>query len=239
MPKSTISAAASGLPFSSPGPRREPDYETFVAAVLEPLPEQELKNSEYNALLRQDRREAWNRAKAVTSFCRAEEDFYCAKRYFHMWIDGNLDLANLAEQLRLVALEKWRRAVANQILTPASHRADVHLRDPLQNLNSLPLRRTKSKPRLRPTKPSLPLIRLEAAFPGRSPGLPEVRNEPRLCPLAEENHQWPSQRDHAGSASDTPRSWARHGRSTEGRLEGVPSASRILLACRYQAHHAA
>jgi hypothetical protein len=101
------------------------NYEAFVATVLDRLPEQELTDLNYNQLVRHSRYDAWNRAAAATNYYKAATDFYFASAVYYGNVEVNSTLRPASESERQEAVNQWRAAVAQQILTPSYNRECV------------------------------------------------------------------------------------------------------------------
>lgn len=100
---------------------KQTQLDAFMLRVMEPLTEGELVDTQYNSLARQARFAAWSLAERVTMY-------YSALRKAASYA-GAKDVLHLAPGCTLppygTILIAWRAAVARQLLTPASQKADI------------------------------------------------------------------------------------------------------------------
>lgn len=93
----------------------------FIEACMDPLPDAVLIDTQYNSMVRQQRRDAWRAADAKTRCYKAlrevawyvdEDARYC--------VPTDVNIPPQKECLRL-----YRQAVADQLLTPVERKADI------------------------------------------------------------------------------------------------------------------
>lgn len=129
MSKHTVPASAEGLPDQSRksnatrrAARRKQDDRAFMTALLEPRPDGEVDDIEYNRLIKKCRRKAWLKAEAETQHNRAGVDYWDSYKWYCLMVknyDFNHEKTQYAESERMTWVNNWRASVASQLLTPA------------------------------------------------------------------------------------------------------------------------
>lgn len=91
----------------------------FIEALLEPLPDDALTDTNYNSLMRQARRQRWREAQTRTWYLEALARFQLSAALYAREIEGDTKKETANMEARHQTMPKLRRAVARQILTPA------------------------------------------------------------------------------------------------------------------------
>ncbi len=96
--------------------------DAFMSKVLEPVTDAELIDTQYNSLVRNARAKAWNLAKRKTEYFDALKT-----AAFHLELDKGRNLSGFVAVLpsRLVLVDLYRQALAEQLLTPAFQKLDI------------------------------------------------------------------------------------------------------------------
>jgi hypothetical protein len=96
-------------------------YETFMSAVLEPLPAEDLIDINYNKLVRADMWEKWRRAEVTTEFNAAALRFYEARDGLRYYTDPQefKDRMHEFHRGRAPLVAAYRQSLAFQLITPA------------------------------------------------------------------------------------------------------------------------
>lgn len=92
----------------------------FMARLLEPLPAEELMDGLFGHAIRRDRRQAWRLAEIRTGYFRAKANWQNARDTYRVWFEG-APVTGYCQQ----TVADLRRAIAEQILTPAPDKAAV------------------------------------------------------------------------------------------------------------------
>ncbi|WP_050626708.1 hypothetical protein [Bradyrhizobium viridifuturi] len=124
--KQTIGASIARL--VSPDRKRRGEYimrRVDEAAHLDALAGGVSSNIGLNEDLRERRKDAWRRAGAKVRFLRAKLDMNDAAGAAHQGLAFAADTPVLDVVDRLALVEDWRRAVLEQLLTPAPTAADL------------------------------------------------------------------------------------------------------------------
>jgi hypothetical protein len=124
--KPTPSSRTIGMDSLSPA-AAEPvsDYSAFVSAVLEPLPDETLLDTEYNFIVRSSRRKVWRRAVATTRYFKVALEYgNAADNYSHV-VEQNSIAGLLTNAHHTTLVKAYREAISRQILTPAPNIAAI------------------------------------------------------------------------------------------------------------------
>jgi hypothetical protein len=116
------------------------DFNAFVNAVMEPLPDETLLDTHYNLVMRRARHEAWHQADTTTRYCKALFDVCWATSSYYEYVEKNEIAARRVDGAHAALLSAYRTALARQILTPAYHRANVAWKR-RQDVDYLPIKR--------------------------------------------------------------------------------------------------
>lgn len=93
----------------------------FIEACMDPLPDAVLIDTQYNSMVREQRRDAWRAAAAKTRCYKALcEVAWCVGEGTRYRVSADVDIPPAKECVRL-----YRQAVADQLLTPVEHKADI------------------------------------------------------------------------------------------------------------------
>jgi hypothetical protein len=110
--------------------------DNFVLRVMEPLTASELVDTQYNLIVRQTRGRAWKSADLTRQYYEALHTLASVAEC--PAISGRrLPLLSALPE-RLTAVDRYRQAVAEQILTPASQKLDLDWKK-RQDISFLPI----------------------------------------------------------------------------------------------------
>ncbi len=104
---------------------KKKNFDAFIHAVLEPLPDGVLIDTQYNSIARQTRRDAWYRAYTKTRYFEALLEYVRAAQSFYGQVEQSDILATIARMDDMALVIECRAAARAQILTPAYDQAGV------------------------------------------------------------------------------------------------------------------
>jgi hypothetical protein len=107
------------------GNRSRRQLNTFIEACLDPLPDEAIVDTAYNALERQARKGPWRKVDIATCYTQALLKFTRMEALFAKEVIGDTTKAAQCRSMDGELVTEHRRAVANQIRTPAPSLADV------------------------------------------------------------------------------------------------------------------